>query len=147
MEEESKWWGNVMENCYRFQTSLYWRKFLLVLSYMFMYVVLFSHNKPGIFQSWFELSVIFLLWIDVILQLTYRSFLTSRKIISSLRFYAKLVIIISLTGDEVISMVSEEDVFRPFLFLRASRYISYYRFANILQCSVKEILLIDYLSL
>jgi hypothetical protein len=106
MSEENKWWGNLMENCYRFQTSLYWRKFLLVLSYMFMYVVLLSHGKPGVFQSWFELSVIFFLWIDVGLQLAYRSCLTSRKILSSLRFYVKLVIIVSLTGDEVISMVS-----------------------------------------
>lgn len=65
----------IFQACYNIQTSYLWQTALLILSYIFMYLVIWVHEKPAI-QSLLILEsvILILMWIDVIMEIYHKSY-------------------------------------------------------------------------
>lgn len=53
--------------CYNLQTSGIWQTFLLILAYIFMYLVVFTHKPATDTLFAVEWSILLVMWIDVIM--------------------------------------------------------------------------------
>ena len=52
---------------YSIQTSRPWNLVLILVSYVFMYLILITHRKPGKMQAWTEVGIIGIMWLDVVM--------------------------------------------------------------------------------
>lgn len=114
----------VFRACYNIQTSNMWQIILLTLSYIFMYLVIWTHSTVSQQFLIVESIILILMWIDVIMEIHHKSYevlrLTSRF---QLRFYVRIITLMLLLADEVIVYAIPDWTIRPFLIFRCCNYI------------------------
>ena len=58
--------------CYRLQTSEYWTRFLLVLSYLYMYTIAIDTSEK--LDIGFGFTTLFILWVDIAMEVYHKKF-------------------------------------------------------------------------
>lgn len=112
----------IFKVCYRVQTSTVWRNFLLLLSYVLMYLVIWEANGPSAGLIVTESLILLVMWADVAMEIYHKKYDTLR--IASkfqLRFYARILTLVLLLVDIALAFSKPDLVIRPLLVFRCCK--------------------------
>jgi hypothetical protein len=97
--------------------------FLLILAYIFMYLVVWTHLPMTMALAAAEWTILVLFWFDIIMEIYHKSFedlrFTSRF---QFRFYLRTIVLMLLLVDEFLVLTAQNMPVRPFLILRCRTY-------------------------
>jgi hypothetical protein len=92
--------SRVFKLCYHLQTSNLWQNFLLLLAYIFMYLVVWTHLPMSTPLAVAEWTILTLFWCDIIMEIYHKSYedlrFTSRF---QFRFYLRSTVLMLLLTD------------------------------------------------
>lgn len=108
---------------YKLQTSQTWYFLLVILAHIFMYLVLFSHHKPGPSQAWIQCTIVSFFWLDILMEVYHKHYEELRLGCKfQLSFYLKIALLCIYSVDQISAMTVKNDhffrfglIFRAFL--------------------------------